>query len=102
MDSLKGGFDPILVALLKQESSILAQHLSRLDGMFGVFVGRGAFRTAHAVSPSHAIPKFKDIIPANSMKFLQNRHKQIKGLCCKIFISHFKTIIDTFMYHFSR
>ncbi len=36
LSGLGGGFDPMLAAILGQESAILAQHFARLAGMFGV------------------------------------------------------------------
>ncbi len=63
-----GGFDPMLAALLGQESAMLAQHFARIAGMFGVPVGMGAPAAAGAVapgiSPALAAPKLKDLIPA--------------------------------------
>jgi len=63
-----GGFDPMLAAILGQESAMLAQHFARIAGMFGVPVGMGAPAAAGAVapgiSPALAAPKLKDLIPA--------------------------------------
>lgn len=63
-----GGFDPMLAAILGQESAMLAQHFSRIAGMFGVPVGMGAPGVAPGVAPTVAsalaAPKFKDLIPA--------------------------------------
>jgi acetyl-CoA decarbonylase/synthase complex subunit delta len=63
-----GGFDPMLAAILGQESAMLAQHFARIAGMFGVPVGMGAPAAAGAVapgiSPAFAAPKLKDLIPA--------------------------------------
>jgi acetyl-CoA decarbonylase/synthase complex subunit delta len=42
LGGLGSGFDPMLAAALGQEFAILAQQLSRFNGMFGVPVGRGA------------------------------------------------------------
>ena len=46
-----GGFDPMLAAILGQESAMLAQHFARIAGMFGVPVGMGAPAAAGAVAP---------------------------------------------------
>ena len=63
-----GGFDPMLAAILGQESAMLAQHFARIAGMFGVPVGMGAPAAAGAVapgiSPALAAPKLKDLISA--------------------------------------
>jgi acetyl-CoA decarbonylase/synthase, CODH/ACS complex subunit delta len=64
-----GGMDPMLAAILGQESAMLAQHFGRIAGMFGVPVGMaapmaGAPAVAPAVAPALAAPKFKDLIPA--------------------------------------
>lgn len=59
-----GGFDPMLAAILGQESAMLAQHFSRIAGMFGVPVGMGAPGVAPTVASALAAPKFKDLIPA--------------------------------------
>jgi acetyl-CoA decarbonylase/synthase complex subunit delta len=63
-----GGFDPMLAAILGQESAMLAQHFGRIAGMFGVPVGMGAPAAAPAaareVAPALAAPKFADLIPA--------------------------------------
>ena len=37
-----GGMDPMLAAILGQESAMLAQHFGRIAGMFGVPVGMAA------------------------------------------------------------
>lgn len=42
LDGLGGGSNPMLAAALGQEFAILAQQLSRFNGMFGVPAGRGA------------------------------------------------------------
>ena len=62
-----GGFDPMLAAILGQESAMLAQHFGRIAGMFGVPVGMGAPAAAApavapAVAPALAAPKFKELI----------------------------------------
>ncbi len=63
-----GGFDPMLAAILGQESAMLAQHFGRIASMFGVPVGMGAPAAAGGVapgvSPALAAPKLKDLIPA--------------------------------------
>jgi acetyl-CoA decarbonylase/synthase complex subunit delta len=64
LGGLGSGFDPMLAAALGQECAILAQQLSGLNSMFSVSVDKGAPKVAHAVSPSPATPKFKDLIPA--------------------------------------
>lgn len=68
LSGLGGGLDPMLAALLGQESAVLAQHFGRLAGMFGYPVGMGAPAAAPsaapAISPALAAPKLKDLIPA--------------------------------------
>jgi acetyl-CoA decarbonylase/synthase complex subunit delta len=69
LSGLGGGFDPMLAALLGQESAVLAQHFGRLASMFGVPVGIGAPAVgapaaAPGVSPALAAPKLKDLIPS--------------------------------------
>ena len=68
LSGLGGGFDPMLAAILGQESAVLAQHFGRLAGMFGYPVGMGApaasAPAAPAISPALAAPKLKDLIPA--------------------------------------
>ena len=62
-----GGFDPMLAAILGQESAMLAQHFGRIAGMFGVPVGMGvpaaaAPAVAPAIAPALAAPKLKELI----------------------------------------
>ena len=59
-----GGFDPMLAAILGQESAMLAQHFGRIAGMFGVPVGMGVPGVAPGVAPAAALaaPKLKELI----------------------------------------
>src|SRR5659263_424946 len=50
-----GGFDPMLAAILGQESAMLAQHFGRIAGMFGVPVGMGVPAAAPGVVPAAAL-----------------------------------------------
>jgi acetyl-CoA decarbonylase/synthase complex subunit delta len=67
LSGLGGGFDPMLAAILGQESAMLAQHFGRIAGMFGVPVGMGvpaaaAPSAAPAIAPALAAPKLKELI----------------------------------------